>query len=428
MPKQQKTDLISRFNLTEKQSQAILDMQLRRLAALERLKIEQEYKDIITLIKNLIDILENPDKILQIIKNSLIEIKEKFGDSRRTKIYRRDVDELEEEDLIPNEEVFVVISKQGYIKRINKDTYKLQKRGGTGVKTITTKENDSVRHIFHCYTHDQILFFTNMGKVYSLKVHEIPESSRIAKGLPVINLININNSELITSVLIQSSSGDIVDEDIKQEGEEISEKQGANYKYLLMATKYGIVKKSQLKDFENIRSGGLIAINLNPGDELIWVKPTTGSDKIIIVTSKAKSIFFNESDVRETGRASMGVRGIRLKESDEVISMDVIRRKEDQLLTVSQNGFGKLTKLSSFTVQKRGGSGIFCAKISPRTGKIVVARTIDHPDKDLLILSALGQAVKIPIQDLPTQGRQTSGVKLIRIKNNDDHVAAVAIV
>jgi DNA gyrase subunit A len=422
-----KENLMKKFKLSEIQAQAILDMQLRRLAALEREKIENEYKEIVKRIKDLIKLLNSPEDILQVIKAELLDIKDKFGDERRSKIHKGDVDELNEEDLVANEKTFVMISTQGYIKRVKTDTYRTQHRGGAGKRAVTTKEDDSVRHVFDCNTHDEIMFFTNKGKVYVLKVYEIPEYGANAKGLPIVNLINISQGELVTSVLTRSKDGAILDEEEHQEDEEKLEKQGKDYKFLFMATKKGVVKKTTLEEFGNIRSNGLIAIALTEGDELIWVKPTDGNDAIILVSKLAKSIHFNEKDVRETGRASQGVRGIRLKPEDEVISMDIVRKKENLMLTIAENGFGKMTELEQFTLQKRGGSGIFAARINSKTGTLVVARVLDHPDKELLILSVKGQAIKIPTRNLPVRNRQTAGVTLMKVKGGDK-VAAVAVV
>lgn len=422
-----KANLMKKFKLSEIQAQAILDMQLRKLAALEREKIENEYKEIVKRIKDIITLLNSPEKVLGVIKNEFIELRDKFGDDRRTKVFKGDVDEFNPEDLIANEKTFVTISTQGYIKRVKDDTYRTQNRGGTGKKAVETKEDDSVRHIFNCNTHDEVLFFTNLGKVYALKVYEIPEYSRTAKGIPVVNLINITQGELVTSVLTRSQEGKILDEDVLQEGEVVTEKEGKNYKYLMMATKKGVVKKTELTEFQNIRSNGIIAISLTKEDELIWVKPTDGNDEIILVTRMAKSIHFKESDVRETGRSSQGVRGIKLHAEDEVISMDIVRVKENLMLTVSECGFGKLTELSQFTLQNRGGSGIFAAKVNSKTGKLVAARILDHPHKELLIVSTKGQAIKIPTDNLPLRNRQTSGVTLMRIKDGD-RIAAVAVV
>lgn len=422
-----KSELMSKFKLSEIQAQAILDMQLRRLAALERQKIEDEYKEVLAKIDNLLSILTTPEKVLGIIRTELLELKDKFGDPRKTRVFKGDVDEFSEEDLVTEEQTFVTISTQGYIKRVKDDTYKTQKRGGIGVKALTTKLEDSVKHVFSCSTHDEILFFSNLGKVYSLKVYDIPEASRTAKGIPLVNLANISQGELITTVLTRNSKGFILGEDEHQEDEIKSEKEGSIYKYLFMATRKGTVKKTELSEFDNIRSNGLIAIALTESDELTWVKPTTGESEVILVTKEAKSIHFNEKDVRETGRSSQGVRGIKLKETDEVISMDVIRNKEEFMLTISENGFGKVTQLDQFTLQNRGGSGIFAAKVNSKTGKLVVARILDHPDKELLILSSKGLAVRIPTKELPSRNRQTSGVTLMRMKDGDKVTAATII-
>jgi len=422
-----KSELMTRFKLSDIQAQAILDMQLRRLAALERQKIEDEYKEVIAKIENLLSILNTPEKILNIIKTELLDLKQRFGDVRKTKVFKGDIDEFSEEDLVTEEQTFVTISTQGYIKRVKDDTYKTQKRGGVGVKAQTTKDEDSVKHVFSCSTHDEVMFFSNLGKVYSLKVYDIPEASRIAKGIPLVNLANISQGELITSVLTRNAHGHILDEAILEEGEIRSENGGKNYKYLFMATKKGTIKKTELKDFDNIRSNGLIAIALTEGDELIWIRPTTGESEIILVTKEAKSIHFKESDVRETGRTSQGVRGIKLKPTDEVISMDVVRKKEEFMLTISENGFGKITELSQFTIQNRGGSGIFAAKVNKKTGNLIVARILDHPHKELLILSSKGQAVRIPTDELPTRNRQTSGVTLMKMKTDDKVTAATII-
>lgn len=422
-----KASLMERFKLSEIQSQAILDMQLRKLAALERLKIEEEYKEVKLKIKEILVILETPSKLLGVVKDELNAIKNKLGTPRRTKVFKGGIGEISEEDLIANEETLVTISKQGYIKRTLIENYQAQKRGGVGKKAQTTKEDDAVRHVFRCQTHDEIMFFSNKGKVYSLKVYDIPEYSRTAKGLPLINLINVESDELVTSVLTRNDSGAILDEDIEQEGEEIKENRGLDYKYLFMATKKGVVKKTELSEFDNIRSNGLIAIRLDDGDELTWVRPTTGKDQIMLVSKNAKSIHFKEEDVRPIGRSSRGVRGIKLAEDNFVISMDVVRREEDFVLTVSENGYGKMTKIANFTIQGRGGSGIFAAKLNKKTGQLVSSRLLDHPKKELLILSEKGQAVRIATDNLPVQARQTAGVRLMRIKTGD-FVAAIAIV
>ncbi len=422
-----KSNLMKRFKLSELQSQAILDMQLRRLAALERQKIQDEYKAIKLHIEELLTLLASPEKILAQVRSELQAVRERYGDARKTKVYKGGVDEFSEEDLVAKEDVIVTVSEQGYIKRIKDATYKIQRRGGKGVRGMETKEDDAVSHIFSCSTHDDILFFTNKGKVYQRKVYEIPEFGRTAKGQPVINLINIEQGELVTSILTKTKDG-ILSEDVKQEQEEESEHLGKDYKFLFMATRKGTVKKTSLEEFDNIKNNGLIAIKLDVEDELAWVKPTNGNDEVILITRHAKSIHFHEKDVRPTGRATMGVRGINFKvKEDEVISMDVIRKKEDWMLTIAENGFGKISKLSQFPVQKRGGGGVFASRINGKTGTLVAARIIDHPDLELLIVSQNGQVVRIPTKQLPERNRQTSGVTLMKL-NKGDKVAAIAVI
>ncbi|MBD3280748.1 DNA gyrase subunit A [Candidatus Dojkabacteria bacterium] len=420
--------LMKKFKLSERQAVAILDMQLRKLAALERQKIEDEYKAIKATIKDLISIIETPEKVLEIADGELKEIVEKYGDDRRTKVVKGKVDEFSEEDLVAKEDVLVTVSEQGYIKRMKDDTYARQHRGGKGKKGMTTKDGDSVAHVFSCSTHDDILFFTNRGRVFMQKVYEIPEYSRSAKGQPVINLINIEQDELVTSILTKSKEGTILDEDTLQEDIDAEEKVAKDYKYLFFATKRGTVKKTKLEEFENIKSNGLISIKLTDGDDLVWVKPTTGESEVILVTKNARSIHFHEKDVRDTGRATMGVRGIKMKDdADEVISMDVIRRTEDFMLTVSENGYGKMTKLEQYSIQGRGGQGIYAARVNEKTGNLAAARILDHPDMELLIMAESGQAVKIPTKELPERNRQTAGVKLMNVPKGDN-VAAIAII
>jgi len=422
-----KINLITRFKLSEIQAQAILDMQLRRLAALERAKIEEEYKNIQARISEILDILTKPERVLSIIEQQLTNIDHLFGDKRRTKVFKGKLGEISDEDLIAEEEMVITVSEKGYIKRIKSDVYQLQNRGGIGKKGMSTRDDDNVSHIFICNTHDDILFFTNKGRVFIQKVYEIPEYGRSAKGQAIVNLINIDQNELITSILTKSKQGTILDEETIQENEAKSEKK-PEYKYLFMATAKGTVKKSSLEDFNNIRSNGLIAIKLDEDDQLAWVKPTHGTDEIILVTSGGRSIRFSETDVRETGRASMGVRGIKLKSpQDYVIAADVVRKKEVFLFTISAKGFGKVTKISQFTKQGRGGQGIFASRVNEKTGNLVAARLLDHPHMELLMMSAQGLAVKIKTDDLPERNRQTSGVRLIRIKNTDN-VAAIAII
>jgi len=423
-----KENLIKKFKLTEIQAQAILDMQLRRLAALERQKIEDEYKDIKKQIIDLINILETPERILQIISQELNEIRNKFADKRKTKVVKGKVDEFSEEDLIAKEDVIVTVSHDGYIKRLKTGIYTEQHRGGVGKKMMTTKENDYVEHVFKCNTHDEILFFTNKGRVFREKVYNIKESGRTAKGQAVINLIDLSHDELVTSILTRDPKGQVIDEDIIQEEQLDTENKGKNYKYLFMVTDRGTVKKTSLTEFENIRNSGIIAIKLSAGDKLKWVRPTEGNNEIMLVTKNARSIRFNEKDVRPTRRDTMGVRGIKFKNpEDEVIVAEIIRREEDLLMIVSEKGFGKATVLEQFPTQNRGGQGVYAARINDKTGNLASARVLDHPGLHLIIMSQHGQAVKIPTEDLPRRNRQTSGVRLMKLKSTDK-VAAIAII
>lgn len=421
-----KSALMSKFKLSEIQAVAILDMQLRKLAALERQKIEEEYKQIKKYIEELIILLSTPKKILNTIKEELLSLKERLGDKRRTRLHKGKVGEFSELDLIQKEDVFVTLSEMGYIKRINENTYKSQKRGGKGKTGMGTKEDDGVAHILSCNTHDDILFFTNKGRVFFKKVYEIPEFSRTAKGQAIINLINIEPDELITSILSKKEDGGLYDEDVIQEGQEGKEKKV--YRYLFMATKQGTVKKTNIEDFANIRTNGLISIKLVDGDELAWVKPTTGNNEIILITEQARSIRFHENDVRPTGRDTMGVRGISFKTKDDmVISMDTVRKEENLMLTISKHGYGKVTKLSQFPTQKRGGQGVYAARVNSKTGQLTTARIFDHPNLDLLIISKLGKVLRIPTNNLPERNRQTAGVRLMSL-DKEDETSAIAIV
>jgi DNA gyrase subunit A len=423
-----KDNLIKKFKLSEIQAQAILDMQLRRLAALERQKIEDEYKEIKKIIQDLLTVLNTPQKVLDIISEETIELKNKYGDERRTKVFKGRIGEISEDDLVPQEDVVVAISKQGYIKRVKLSAYSLQQRGGVGKKFMSTKEDDSVEHVFSTNTHDSVLFFTSKGRVFKIKVYDIPEASRVSKGKPIINLIDIDQDELITSVLNQSKSGDVVDQDVLQEGEIKSENEGKSYQFLLMATEKGTVKKTEISEFENIKSNGLIAIKLTAGDQLAWVRPTTGDSEIVLITEQGRSIRFHETDVRETGRSTIGVRGIKFKKPDDrVIAMDVIRHKELLVLTLSELGFGKVTPIEQFPRQNRGGQGVYAAKVNTKTGILITGRIIDHPEKEYLIMSKEGQAVKIPTASLPERNRQTVGVRMIKLRSGDKVAASTII-
>jgi DNA gyrase subunit A len=401
-----KKNLIEKFTLSDIQAQAILDMQLRRLAALERQKIEDEYIEVLKLIGYLESLLANPAKILAVIKEELGELKDKYGDERRTRVYAQKIGDFSEEDLIADESVIVTLTHGGYIKRAGLDAFKIQGRGGKGVTGMALKEEDAIRAIFQCSTHDNILFFTNRGRVFQLKVHELPEGSRIAKGQAVINLINIEQDEVITSTLAYASKT-------------------VPGKFLLMATKNGIVKKTPLEAFGSIRKSGIIAINLSSGDKLGWVRLTGGSDQIILVTKNGMSIKFKESDVRPTGRDTSGVVGIKLRTEDEVVAMDLANDK-DMLVVVMEKGFGKRTKIGTWPTQQRSGQGVKSAEVTTRTGRVVAARALHNENEDLIVTSKSGQVIKLPITDVPQLGRQTQGVILMRFSEKGDKVSTAA--
>ena len=402
-----RSNLVRRFKLTEIQATAILDMQLRRLAALERKKIEDEYQEILKTISYLEDLLASPKKILKVIEQELSAIKEKYGDDRRTRVYPNPIGEFAEEDLIPAESVIVTVTESGYIKRSPVSTFRSQARGGKGVSGVTMKEEDTVSDIFSANTHDSLMFFTNTGNVFQIKVYEVPEGSRYSKGAAIINLINLEQGERITSIL------------------NISKKEGAGAGFLLMATKKGIVKKTNIKEFAHIRKSGMIAIKLGSEDELSWVKLTSGKDNIILVTKKGMSIKFSEKDVRPMGRPTSGVIGIRLKSEDSVITMDKAI-PADELVVVTEKGFGKRSKISDWPLQGRSGFGVKAAEITERNGRLVAAQVVGKGDQHFLITSKKGQVIKLPVKDVPTLTRQTQGVILIRFSDKNDEVAAVS--
>jgi len=411
-----KENLIKKFGLSEIQSTAILDMQLRRLAALEREKIEKEYEEIKKLIDQFIAILRDPSRILKIIVDELAEVKAKFGDTRRTKIYKQKIGEFSEEDLIAKEETLITVTRTGYVKRVPRTTYRTQRRGGKGVTGMTTKEEDEIELLISATTHDTILFFTNKGKVYGTRAWEIPETSRQAKGQAVVNIINIDAGEKIMSVLPLSQSG----------------------QNLILATAKGMVKKTSIKDFENMRTSGLIAIRLREDDSLVSVRDTSGEDDIFILTKMGKSIRFPEKNVRPMGRATSGVRGIRLGASDDVIGMEVFPSEKPQpkdkrrkffrdMLTVSERGLGKRTPVYLFPVQKRAGKGVKAAVVNEKTGALTAANMVTQEADQVVITSKSGQVIKLPIKNIPQTGRSTQGVIVMRFAAKSDGVAAVAV-
>jgi len=409
--------LMKKFNLTEIQTNAILEMRLRQLARLEREKIQSEYKALAKEIEYLTSLLENPKKVLSVIKKEFIELIEKYHDKRRTKVFKRPLGKFSEIALVPSESCIITLTKSGYIKRLRPDTYRAQRRGGKGVIGMKTKEMDEVSFLVSANTHDQILFFTNKGRVFQLKVYELPEGERTAKGQAVINMINIEQDEKVQAVITLCQSP-------------------SKNRYLFMATKKGIVKKTRLEGYQNIRSSGLIAIKLSRGDELCWVKTTKGKDHILLVTRLGKSIRFNEDEVRPTGRDTMGVKGIRLQKNDHVITMEVfsaqIKKPNDQrkkvfryLLTVMEKGYGKKTNIKEHSPQRRGGMGVKVANLTTKNGKIVSARLINQKINNLVLTSKKGQIIKLPLRNIPVLKRDTQGVILMRFSQKGDSIAAI---
>ncbi len=407
-----KGKLMTRFGLSDLQTTAILDMQLRRLAALERQKIEDELAMIRETIAYLTDLLEHPEKILNVVKVEIIKLKERYGDARRTRVFKSRVDEFSEEQLIANEDVIVTMSQTGYIKRMSRQTFKTQERGGKGVIGMTAKEEDAIDRIISAQTHDNMLFFTDKGKVYQVRAWDIPEASRQSKGQAVVNLINIESGEKVTSVLSYS---------LKR-----NEQKEHGVSFIIMATKNGTIKKTKLTEYENIRRSGLVAIKLEAGDELAWAKLSSGTDDVLAVSHEGKSIRFPESEVRPTGRDTMGVRGILLGKDDYLVIMDVINdeNKKADFLTIMEKGIGKKTAVSDFPKQHRGGQGVKVADIKEKTGKVVVSQMVPADCESVILSSTKGQIVKLPIASVPRLGRATSGVILMRFTNKSDTIAA----
>lgn len=402
------TNLIKKFKLTEIQAKAILAMQLRQLAGLERKKIEDELKELKQLIKELKAILADENRILGIIKDELNEVKERFGDERRTQIIAQELGKFSEEELIPNEQVVVTLTAENYIKRNAITDYRKQGRGGKGKRGITTKEEDLIAHLAFANSHDYLLFFTNRGRVFRLKAYEVPKVGLTAKGVAIVNLLQLQPDEVVTALIR-------LDKDAKAE-------EG----YLFMGTKLGTVKKTALENYKNIRSSGLIAIGLTEGDELKWIRQTSGDDEIIISTAQGQSIRFHESDVRPMGRTARGVRGIRLRPGDEVIDLNRVQ-PNSSIFVISENGYGKRTKIDQFTAHRRGGVGIKSAVVNTKTGKLVGVRTLTDDADEIIIISRLGQTIRLGLKDISLMGRTTQGVRIMRL-NDGDNVAAMALV
>ena len=407
-------NLVKIFKFSDIQANAILEMRLQTLAALEQQKIEEELKEKRKMIAELQLLLKSPQKILQVIKNELAELKTKYGDERKTKVVATGLKDFKEEDLIPKEETVITISRGGYIKRVPPETFRIQKRGGKGLIGSDVAEEDLLSHFMAASTHDNILFFTDRGRVFQTKVYEIPVGSRTAKGKPIQNFLEIPTDENVNAVIAYGNPA-------TPEG-----KKELDSKFLVMATKNGVIKKTPMADFQNVRRNGIICIKLKKNDLLKWAKLSTGKDEIVISTEKGQAIRFKESQVRPMGRAASGVRAIRLKKDDAVSSMDLVEpqnAKAQKLLVIMANGFGKQTPIAKYRLQNRGGSGIKTAKITAKTGPIVAAQVIDE-EEDILAISAKGQIIRTTINTVRVAGRATQGVKIMSL-NAGDKVAGI---
>ena len=400
---QARNGLMSDFNLTERQSQAILDMRLQRLTGLERDKIEEEYQALVKLIDDLKEILANEHRILEIIQEEMLEIKERFSDKRRTEITTGGAEMFEDEDLIPVEASVLTLTHNGYIKRLPANTYRSQKRGGRGVQGMGTNEDDFVEHLLYTSTHDTILFFTNKGKVYRKKGYQIPEYGRTAKGLPLVNLLEISKEEKVTAVIRVN--------EFKEDA------------FFFFTTREGVSKRTPVTNYANIRQNGLIAISLREEDELISVKLTDGTKEMVIGTRDGALIRFPETDIRSMGRTASGVRGIRLREGDAVVGMEILD-PNDNVLVITEKGYGKQTKESEYRVQSRGGMGIKTCQITDKNGPLVAVRTVNGTE-DIMLITVNGILIRMDVDDISTTGRSTQGVRLIRL-GDDEIVATVA--
>ncbi len=392
--------LIAKFKLSEIQAKAILAMQLRRLTGLEREAIENELNELIKLIARLEEILADEKEILAIIKTELLEMKEKYGDERRSKIINHELGKFSDEELIPEEDSVILLTSENYIKRTLLSEYRRQNRGGKGKRGMTTKEEDIIDQLVPASTHDFLLFFTNRGRVFRLKAYEVPAASLNAKGVAAVNLLQLQPEEKITSII---GFG----------------KDATNDGFLFMATTKGTVKKTPVGDYTNIRTNGLIAIKLDDGDELRWIQQTTGENDIIISTSAGQAVRFNESDTRPMGRTARGVRGVRLRPNDAVVGMDVVSSDDQKLLVVSCNGYGKITKVANFPSHKRGGVGIKAAVVTAKTGPLITVRALEPNTGEILMISDKGQTIRLGLKDIPTLGRTTQGVRIMRIGDGD---------
>lgn len=407
-----KTGLMERFQLSEVQAQAILAMQLRKLTGLDRQAIENELAELLAKIAEYRAILADEQKILDIIKSELAEMKEKLGDARRTKIINHDLGKMTDEDVIPEEDAVILLTDENYVKRTSMTDYRRQNRGGKGKRGLTTKESDTVAQLITASTHDFLSFFTNKGRVFRQRAFDVPAAGLQAKGTPVVNLLSLQPEEKVTSIIKYSK-------DEAQSGDG----------YLFMATTNGTIKKTKAKEYENIRANGLIAIKLDDGDELRWVRRTSGNDDVIMSTAFGQAIRFNEQDARSMGRSARGVRGIRLRPGDKVVGVDVVDPSNDKakLLIMGERGYGKITKASNFPVHKRGGIGIKAAVVTAKTGNIMTVRSLDNDTKEIIVISAGGQTIRLAISDISVLGRATQGVRIMSL-GASDLVASVGLV
>ena len=407
-------NLMKRFKLSEIQSHAILETRLAQLARLERQKIEDELKEIRSRIKDLSAILASPKKIDSVIKKELAEFVQIFGDERRTKVVMQGIGDIAEEDLIPQEEAIITLTQGGYIKRINPATYKIQKRGGKGIMGMKTVSDDIIEHFISAQTHDSLMLFTDSGKVFQTPVYEIPEGTRVAKGRGLLNFLEMSTEDKVLSLFALGK------EDVD-----------AGVKYLVMVTKQGIIKKTPLQDFKNVRRAGLIAISLKKGDALLAVRKTTGSDEIIIVTKNGQAIRFLEKDVRPMGRSASGIHGIRLKKGDEVVGMDVITKSQNSrepfVLVVTENGYGKRTAVKEYRLQSRGGSGIKTANVTAKTGALVYSCVLAGDEEDLIVISRKGTVIRTQIDSIAKISRSTQGVRLMKLDEGDKVASAACV-
>lgn len=393
-------NLIVKFGLTEIQAKAILAMQLRRLTGLEREAIENELKELQQLIAKLEAILADENEILKVIKTELLEMKEKYGDERRSKMINHELGKFSDEELIPEEDSVILLTTENYIKRTLLSEYRRQNRGGKGKRGMTTKEEDVIDQLVPASTHDYLLFFTNRGRIFRLKAYEVPAASLVGKGVAAVNLLQLQPEEKITSIIR-------------------NDKEASDDGYLFMTTTKGTVKKTPLKDYENIRTNGLIAIKLDDGDELRWISKTSGKCDVIVSTSAGQAVRFNEEEVRPMGRTARGVRGVRLRPNDTVVGMDIVNDEANNLLVISQKGYGKVTKIANFPSHKRGGVGIKAAIVTAKTGPIISVHTLDPQASEVLLISNNGQTIRVGLKDIPVLGRTTQGVRIMRLSEGD---------